>query len=179
MGPTALPSTPMATATRAMTLAANPKAAMLFHWKSLAPPGADRRADYRKSAPTKPMPISPRAVAIRELALGPATSRAPFPIAPPSKTGSRTQRRKFDGTGRATTALLDGFPDSPGHHRILGRPTASPASSPPVYPCGGRLDRRLALSMTAPTNDERLAARASLTTRAALASVATALFWSA
>ena len=57
---------------------ANPHAALLFHWKSLAPPGAHRRAARGSAARRWPTPISPRA--IRDSQLGSAASDQSRPL---------------------------------------------------------------------------------------------------
>src|SRR6476469_6552998 len=69
-------------------LAANPRAALLFHWKSL-------RRQVRVEGPVggvsceEPTPISPPAAAIHSSAPGRPTSPGRFPAAPNSKPSTR------------------------------------------------------------------------------------------
>ena len=79
-------------------LAANPHAALLFHWKSLRRQvrieGRGEPVDRRP----RPTPISPAAAAIRSSAPGPRTSRARSTSARPvSRRASSGCARDFDG----------------------------------------------------------------------------------
>jgi hypothetical protein len=70
---------------KAREIAGNPHAALLFHWKSRAPPAS--------STMLRPTPISRRARAIRRSVPGHPTSRARSTAARPSSAVSRRRKR--------------------------------------------------------------------------------------
>ncbi len=125
------------------------------------------------SATPRPMPISPRAVVIRGSGhwasdqSRPLDSRATFEARFEEMRAVRRRRRP-------PPPALVGFPDHSPRDRILERPRPPPPRTPPVRPHRRRLDRKPALPMTAPRSRDQL--RATLTTRAALASIAMAIF---
>ena len=70
-------------------LAANPKAALLFHWKSLRRQVRIRGNVSPVTDQRKPTPISPRGRSRRRSAPGPASSRSRWRAALPSSRRSR------------------------------------------------------------------------------------------
>ena len=79
-------------------LAANPKAALLFHWKSLRRQVRIRGNVSPVTDQRKPTPISPRGRSRRRSAPGPASSRSRWRAALPS---SRRSRRSPPNTSSA------------------------------------------------------------------------------
>ena len=153
-------------------LAANPRAALLFHWKSLrrqvriegpVEPVSDAEADAYFATRVARFPA-------RRLGLGPVAAagqprrlRGPLPGA--GRAISRATKCRVRRTGGAIASCPSGSNSGP--------------TAPTGCTSGGcssatrrRLERKPALPMSARTAQTR----ASLTTRAALASVATALF---
>ena len=95
-------------------LAANPRAALLFHWKSLRRqvrvegPG---RARVRRSKPTLISPRRAREFAARRLGVGPiAAARQPRDLRRALRRGERAVRRRRTCRGRRTGAAIAWFP---------------------------------------------------------------------
>ena len=117
-------------------LAANPQAALLFHWKSL-------RRQVRIEGPVEPVstprptPTSPRAVADRRSDRRLPTSRDRWPRGTYISTASPLWKPRSARAGAAPAALV-GLSPGPHGDRVLDRPRLSPPRTPPLRPGVGR-----------------------------------------
>ena len=114
-------------------LAANPRAALLFHWKSLRRQVRIEGRDRAGRATPRPTPISPPARAMRGSAPGRRTSRARSTAAPPSRRATRSWSPTIEGRDVPRPPYWWGYRARPRPDRILDRSAAPPARAPPVH----------------------------------------------
>ena len=117
-------------------LLANPRAALLFHWKSLRPPDPHRRA-----AGTKSMRATADAYFAsrhRDSQLGAVASDQSAPLADRATFVERYEAAaaRYRGRPGRAAAALDRVPAASRGFRILDRPPAPPARAPPLRPRG-------------------------------------------
>ena len=128
-------------------LAANPKAALVFHWKSLrrqvrARGAVTRRQRRRGGCLFREPPARQPHRRLGKPAV--AAAREPLRL----REGDRRPRRPLRPRRGAAPAVLDGLPHLPGEHRVLARSALPPARSRRLHQGRGRLDEGTALSVT-------------------------------
>ena len=113
-----------------------------------APPGADRRRGRARSRRPRPTPISP--AASRDSQLGAWASDQSRPLDSRDDLRARFEEMRAGSTARTCRARRTGAATASSRaDRILERPAAPAARTPPVHPRRRRrLDRRPALPMT-------------------------------
>ena len=180
---TASSSTPTLDSRKGDELAANPHAALLFHWKSLRRQVRIEGPVERGQRRPRPTPISPAAAGDSQLGAWASDQSRPLDRPRDLRSALRGDERRFEGGDVPRPPHWSGF-------RVDAR---SASNSGPTAPHRlherrlfiarrRRLERRTALPMSGAHHHDHdhghatHAERATLTSRAALASVAMALF---
>ena len=114
-------------------LAATPKAALLFHWKSLRPAGPHARTGRARSPTPRPTPISPRRPRLAQIGAWASKQSRPLESRLAFEKAVALYTAKLRDRHRAAAAALVRLSHRAAVDRVLARP-AVPAARPHRVP---------------------------------------------